>query len=88
MPPALSHPAAQAAGQARVASSQKSRRRQVVTGEEWYPKLRTLGSISMKRTCVRIGVLVRTLVSGRTAGQGRNPIKDSRAQILVEEQPQ
>ena len=50
--------------------------------------MRTLGAISTKCTCVRIGVLVRTLVSGRTAGQGRNPIKDSRAQILVEEQPQ
>ena len=81
MPPALFHPAAEAAGQAHIASSQQSRRRQVVTGEEWYPKLRTLGSLSMKCTCVRTEVLVRTLVSGRTSGQGRNPVKDSRTHI-------
>ena len=37
---------------------------------------------------MKIGVLVRTVVSRRTAGQGRNPVKDSRTQILVEEQPQ
>lgn len=50
VPSALFHPEAQAAGQAHVADSQQSRGRPVVTGEEWYLKLRTLGFISTKCT--------------------------------------